>query len=83
VTGNAEIIATVLEACTGDAYKMSGILAHEKIVPLVGMDSVSRVQGVIRALAIVGWLYRRGRTNSAWYQTTAFGRAQFKELRAA
>ncbi len=33
---------------------MSGILAHEKIVPLVGMDSASRVQDVIRALAIVG-----------------------------
>lgn len=77
-----EIIMVVLEVCMGRACKMSAILSDERVVPLVATDGKSHVVNVVRAVATVGWLYCRGRTNSAWYQTTVKGKEALGELKA-
>lgn len=68
-----EIIEALLQTCRGSAMKISSILVQPDIVPLVEQYGETRVKSVIYSLATVGMLYMRGRTNSAYYQTTARG----------
>ena len=78
-----EIMVVILSLCAGNACKMSALMEHDAVVTLIQEYGKTRVRSVIYSLATVGWLYCRGRTNSALYQTTARGMDALKDLTEA